>query len=299
MGLKQEELIELLTGLKFIEKTYEIMRIIEPIKKKVLHYQESKIIETNLICHHFWKKDQACDNCVSLRAYTENEVFIKIEYNADKIYMVTAIPLVLSDTSIVVELIKDVSKNMLVVKKDGEIEVDVHSVITNTNNLLLKDHLTNVFNRRFIDERLQVDIINNSIKKETLSLIMADIDFFKNINDTYGHIAGDCILKEIASELVSCTREGKDWVARYGGEEFLICLPNTDKNSATEVAERMRTKIEKRVFEYDEKKIALTTSFGVHTLDFDVSSSLDTIINSVDSNLYSAKRSGRNKVISS
>ncbi len=202
--------------------------------------------------------------------------------------------------TVVVELLKDVTKNMLVVKREeGEVEVDVHSIINNTNSLLLKDHLTGVFNRRYIDERLQVDIINNSINKGTLSLIMADIDFFRTVNDTFGHLAGDYILKGIATILESCIRSGKDWVARYGGEEFLICLPITNIDIATKIAERMREKIQDKVFEYEGQKIKLTTSFGVYSIAYDNDSSLESLISFADKNLYKAKQDGRNLVVSS
>ena len=300
MESKRDELVELLNGIKFIEKTYEVVRIVDPIKKKVLSYKEKGIVTTDLSCHHFWSKNESCDNCVSMKAYKENDAFIKLEYCKDKVYMALAIPVVTKEMTVVVELLKDVTKNMLIVKKEeGEVEVDIHGIINNTNNLLLKDHLTGVFNRRYIDERLQVDIINNSIHKGTLSLIMADIDFFRKVNDTYGHLAGDYILKEVASILESCIRSGKDWVARYGGEEFLICLPNTNKDIAIKIAERMRKKIQDRVFEYDGQKMKLTTSFGVYSVVSDDDSSLESLISFADKNLYKAKQDGRNLVVSS
>jgi len=296
---ENNELLKLLNGIKFIEKTYDSMRIVDPIKNKILSYRENKIIESDSICHQFWNKKNNCENCISLRAYQENEVFIKLEYLKDKVYMVLAVPIIIGDIKVVLELLKDVSKNMVVVKADdGGIEVDVHSILANADNLLFKDSLTGIFNRRFIDERLQVDILKNAIHKETLSLIMADIDHFKVVNDTYGHLAGDYILKEIAIMLGSCIRAGKDWVARYGGEEFLICLPKAQQHRSIEIAERMRKKIEDSIFEFEGKEIRITTSFGVHSLVYDDGSSLESLISFADKNLYKAKESGRNKVVS-
>lgn len=296
---KLESLVGLLNGIKFIEKTYDVMRIVDPVRKKVLNLDKDTITETNFVCHSFWDKKNMCDNCVSIRAYQENEVFIKLEYHNDKVYMVLAIPTTIDEKTVIIELLKDVSNNLLVTKEEKGIEVDIHSLISNSNDLLLKDHLTGLYNRRFIDERLQVDIIDNSLHKGSLSLIMADIDLFKTVNDTYGHIAGDFILKEIAVILSSCIRGGKDWLARYGGEEFLICLPNTKKDVAALIAERMRTKIEDRIFEYEGIKIKLTISFGVHSLVNEDESNIEDIINLADQNLYKAKNSGRNMVVSS
>lgn len=299
MTSKSEELIEILNGIKFIEKTYEVMRIIDPINKKVLSYKENKIVETDQTCHYFWSREESCNNCVSTKAYRENDTFIKLEYFKDKVYMVLAIPVVRNGVKVVVELLKDVTNNMLVVNKEEEMEVDVHSIINSANDLLIRDHLTGLFNRRYMDERLQADIINNALQKKSLSLIMADIDFFKDINDTYGHLAGDYVLKEIAKIFNNSIRKGKDWVARYGGEEFLICLSDTRKDVATKIAERMRIKIENKVFEYEGKEFKLTTSFGVYTLISNDGSKLESILEFVDKNLYKAKQSGRNMVISS
>lgn len=293
------ELFKLISNIKFIEKTYDVMRIIDPIKKKVLSYKNDEIIETEFICHHYWDKESSCDNCISVKAYNENDVFIKIEYHKEKINMVTAIPVTIGQKIVIVELIKDVTKNMSVVKKDKGMEVDIHGIIDNVDSLLFKDHLTGLYNKRYIDERLPVDVINKSICKENLSVIMADIDLFKNVNDNYGHLAGDFVIKEISNILASCIRTGKDWAARYGGEEFLVCLPNADKNKSIEIAERMRKKIENKIFKYGDISIKVTTSFGVHTLADNDDSSISSIINSADKNLYSAKESGRNRVMSS
>jgi two-component system cell cycle response regulator len=299
MGSSTNELVELISNIKFIEKTYDMMRIVDSVNKKILDYVENIIIETDLTCHQYWNKESACDNCVSLRAYEENDVFIKIEYYNEKIYMVSAIPVKLGDITVIIELFKDVTNNMAVVKKDKGVEVDIHGIINHVDILLFKDHLTGIYNRRFIDERLPVDIINKSVHGEKLSLIMADIDLFKNVNDQYGHLAGDFILKEISAVLASCIRTGKDWVARYGGEEFLISLPKADSNKAVEIAERMRKKIEDSVFKFGDISIKVTTSFGVYTLVENENSSISTVINFADENLYKAKEAGRNRVMSS
>ena len=159
------ELVKLISNIKFIEKTYDVMRIVDPLKKKVLSYKNNVITETEFICHHYWDKESSCNNCISIKAYNENDVFIKIEYHKEKINMVSAIPVTIGQTIVIVELVKDVTKNMTVVKEDKGIEVDIYGIIDNVDSLLFKDHLTGIYNRRFIDERLPVDVINKSIRK--------------------------------------------------------------------------------------------------------------------------------------
>lgn len=125
---------------------------------------------------------------------------------------------------------------------------------------------------------------------------MCDIDFFKAVNDNYGHLAGDCILFEFASLLKK--NINNNWVARYGGEEFIIVLNNTDNDTAFNVSEKIRKEIEKSSFEYDGVKINITSSFGIYTLDSN-ESKIDTksIIGYADKKLYEAKRTGRNRSV--
>lgn len=108
----------------------------------------------------------------------------------------------------------------------------------------VRDSLTGLYNRRYIDERLPADLRNASLKDEPLSVVFADIDFFKDkVNDTYGHPAGDIVLKEFSREVERFVRRDRDWVARFGGEEFFICSPKADLETARKVAERMRAEI--------------------------------------------------------
>ncbi|MGI0511342.1 diguanylate cyclase DgcA [Treponema denticola] len=131
-------------------------------------------------------------------------------------------------------------------------------------------------------------------KKETLSILMIDIDFFKNINDTYGHAAGDIVLEEVAKIIKSCTRNA-DTAARYGGEEFVVMLNNTAASAAMAVAERIRKSVEEKSIMYDGKKINVTISIGVSSYNFDLESA-KSIVERADKALYESKQNGRNHV---
>ncbi len=131
-------------------------------------------------------------------------------------------------------------------------------------------------------------------KKETLSILMIDIDFFKNINDTYGHAAGDIVLEEVAKIIKSCTRNA-DTAARYGGEEFVVMLNNTSASAAMAVAERIRKSVEEKSIMYDGKKINVTISIGVSSYNFDLESA-KSIVERADKALYESKQNGRNSV---
>ncbi|MDP3387321.1 MAG: GGDEF domain-containing protein [Eubacteriales bacterium] len=301
MEIRLEEFEALIKQLTTFEKMYEQTRVVDPISKKEIYvkgkYEETRT-ETLESCYDIWGTGETCKNCISMRAYNENETFIKIETSPDKIIMVTAIPVKIGERIVVVELLKNVTQSMIL----GEIKLieglEIKKLLDQANVAVVTDELTQIYNKRYIIERLPVDIAIAQLENQPLSLLMADIDHFKEINDTYGHLAGDRILKEFAQILKKNTRQGKDWVARFGGEEFIVCLTGTDKEIAWTVAERMRKSIEDNVFNYDGEKIKLTSSFGLHTLGLEELIDYEMLIQTTDKKLYEAKNTGRNKVMS-
>jgi len=165
-------------------------------------------------------------------------------------------------------------------------------------NLSSLDGLTGIPNRRNFDQFIKMSWKNAMREQQPLALIMADIDCFKAYNDNYGHLHGDDCIRLVANTLVSSLKRPIDLVARYGGEEFIAVLPNTDKEGALLVAERMRKSIEKLAMKHDRSLVAdcVTISLGVAEIIPQPSDSLVDFISSVDNALYKAKQEGRNKV---
>lgn len=285
--------------LSLFEKMYDSMRVVDPIRKVVFDFKDNEVKETELVCHDFWRNNGQCDNCISIRAYRENDTVFKIEQNGEAIYMVTAIPVEINDQRVVVEFLKKANNNLYFGLGKCENSTVVFSSIDHMNQIAVRDFLTKLYNRRFINERLPNDLFNSTIKNEPLSFIFADIDFFKKINDTYGHSAGDQVLREFAEILTKQVRVDKDWVARYGGEEFFICLPDTKLEAARLIAERIREAVMQKEFVLNGQAVHITCSFGVHTVQNKTEClTVDGIIDLADKKLYAAKMSGRNKVIS-
>lgn len=155
--------------------------------------------------------------------------------------------------------------------------------------LAARDPLTNSYNRRVLFERMEQDFKNTETLDE-YCIIMADIDHFKDVNDIYGHTAGDSIICNVANILQGCVRQ-HDIVARYGGEEFCIVLHRVPKNQAMQIAETMRSKVEKSRI----NDILVTCSFGVTSIKFNASTVAE-LIDQADLALYKSKSLGRNQV---
>jgi diguanylate cyclase (GGDEF)-like protein len=162
-------------------------------------------------------------------------------------------------------------------------------------NDYLYDDLTKVYNRRAGLIRLNEEFARAKRSGSTFSLAMVDADFFKKINDTYGHLAGDNILTHIASTLKDGMREC-DIVTRYGGEEFLILLPDTGGNMASLPLDRIRNKLARNKFQYKGHQIPVSISIGIATFSSTDEDPLE-VVHRADNALYSAKKSGRNKVV--
>ena len=164
------------------------------------------------------------------------------------------------------------------------------------NERAVKDDLTGLYNRRYINERLPLDIKYSKISENPLSIIMVDIDFFKKINDNYGHVNGDKVLMDFSNLVLKSIRSNIDWIGRYGGEEFIIVLKDTDLKNTYFVAEKIRKKLENTTFKYDDININITASFGIYSIsDYDIEFS--DLLLKVDKNLYEAKAKGRNRTI--
>jgi two-component system, cell cycle response regulator len=182
------------------------------------------------------------------------------------------------------------------------IETSYHEEIY---RMTIIDGLTGAHNKRFFLEFLEREMARCSRYNRPLSLLMFDIDHFKQINDTHGHLTGDYVLKELARRLLHRIRK-EELLARYGGEEFAVVLPETSHETALQFAETLRRMVGSELFEYEGDRFPVTISIGVSTLDFESLSQgmapppqMDPLefIREADGNLYKAKRGGRNCVI--
>ncbi len=201
-------------------------------------------------------------------------------------------------------LTKPVNKSELIARLNTgirilELEKHFRDANQRIRTLSITDPLTRCFNRGYMSKKLTQEIKRGLRYNHPLSIIFCDLDHFKNVNDTYGHQAGDAVLKEFSKCIFESIRTDIDWITRYGGEEFLVVLPETNLEGALCVAERIRFSTETREFKWQQEPIHLTASFGVTGIDGNTAEedvSPDILLQKADKNLYLSKNNGRNQI---
>jgi len=168
-------------------------------------------------------------------------------------------------------------------------------VRTALERLTVTDALTGLSNRRHLDAELARELLSHDRHKRPLAVLMLDVDRFKVLNDTYGHPAGDAVLRQLAKILEECTRRG-DTLARFGGEEFVVILPETPAAGAVHLAENIRASVEERGFTIEGgQEVKATISIGLARFP-DHGKTAESLISAADAALYRSKQAGRNRV---
>jgi diguanylate cyclase (GGDEF)-like protein/PAS domain S-box-containing protein len=188
-----------------------------------------------------------------------------------------------SDASTCIEVFSDLPSKANIYHENRQLKVSLYL-----------DELTQVHNRKFIMYQLEQLISQTTLFNLSFGVLFIDIDHFKSINDTYGHQAGDEVLKMVAKTLEANIRNG-DFIGRFGGEEFIILLKNISKNDLPVIAEKFRMLIQNSVSFYNEQAIKVTISIGGS--HYQKNDTIESLIERADNMMYQAKNSGRNKVI--
>jgi two-component system cell cycle response regulator len=175
-------------------------------------------------------------------------------------------------------------------------KTEIKQAMEKMAELSTKDELTDLHNRRYFMEFAEREISGTARYGQDLSLLMLDLDFIKQVNDSYGHPAGDAVLKQTARLLKESMR-GYDVACRYGGEEFAVIMPNTGLTDAQTYGERLRKKIEDTTVSHDSQRIQFTVSIGLAQFSSETDKTIADLIKRADAGLYAAKQQGRNRVV--
>ena len=224
-----------------------------------------------------------CD-CTLIPMANGNSLFIAETVDSDP-----AVQQTIEKLNRQVKMFKVESESAKKIARNKQIEME--SVMIQAREVAQIDALTFLFNRRMIVRELQDEVLRAERYNNTLSISIIDVDKFKLVNDTYGHPAGDEVLKQVACQLRDHIRH-PDTVGRYGGEEFLILLPNSDAKAATEQAVRLGKEIREMVVTIKEHELKVTVSIGIAQFKAGVDT-WDTLLNRADNAMYEAKNNGR------
>lgn len=283
---KVKDFEEYLEGLRNI---FDMVRLVNPNTNKTMNLVDTDNTLHGTDCYSLWEKGNACKNCISKKALKRQETVTKFEYNKDDIYLVIATPIEFEGNIQIVELLKCIDDPDVIFKLNGVHIDETSKVISDLSDKVRRDDLTGVYNRRYINNILPKEIEMSRSKEEQSTIIMIDVDNFKQINDRYGYVAGDLVLQELAHTMICHIRKDYDWVARYGGDEFLIFLRNTDKEIANKVINNLRSTLDEKYFSFKNAKIKVSISAGVAIL-YEDDKSMKDIINEADKNLKRDKK---------
>jgi len=195
-----------------------------------------------------------------------------------------------------VELVARIKNGIRILELERNLKKATQEILT----LTVTDPLTSTYNRRYLNEHLP-DEIEQALKNDKpLSVILCDIDHFKKVNDTFGHLTGDMDLRSLALIIRDTVNDQQDWVVRYGGEEVLIVLPGTPLEGARGLAGMVREFVAQATIKAGGNDVSITSSFGlaaIEVLEDPQKTSLDKLLHIADENLYRAKDEGRNRVV--
>jgi len=177
----------------------------------------------------------------------------------------------------------------------GSVALENSELFAQTQNLAMHDGLTSLYTKGYFLERLKQECIRFRRRSAAFSLLMIDIDSFKNYNDNFGHTAGDIVLRKISEKLTSFFKKLNPIIGRFGGEEFCVIIPDADKKKAFSLADMMRQELEKEKIILRRQETNITVSVGIATFPFDANVE-DDLIQKADQAMYKAKKAGRNQV---
>jgi diguanylate cyclase (GGDEF)-like protein len=188
-------------------------------------------------------------------------------------------------------------ENANMYRRTERMAIELQSINERLRRAVFRDGLTDLYNHRFFQEAVESEMARASRERHPLSLILFDVDRFKSVNDTHGHLCGDSVLRAIANRLVEGARS-TDLVSRYGGEEFGMLLPETDVDEAAIKAEACRTAVESTEVQTEGggRIVRVTVSLGIASYDPDNPVTKNTLLGAADAALYQSKCKGRNRV---
>jgi len=246
-----------------LDNMYDVMRIIDPINKNVINISNQQSIINNTKCYDFLNRGAICSNCISMRVDVEKDTFIKLEYVSGGVMLIIATSIVINEERYIVEIIKNIAaqKSKLL---NNNCNSYVKEVIDNLNEKIIRDELTGIYNRIYIESRLPVDLNNSVINENNLSILMLDIDEVQNINDEYGQEIWSKFLKDTSKLISEYVENDSYWIGRYLENKYIIVLNNIQKEEACNISNKIKQLLKDILFEYNNEIMNLNVNWGIY-----------------------------------
>lgn len=271
---------------------FDFYRLVDVQTYEVLEYAKdfSDVKGTHQTCHHIWGSDGPCINCTSRTCVQRGEAIVKLMHLDNQYLLIYSVPVTVCGKHYALELIKDITRSLMVPSIDVQDNIEITEMVAQFNDLAAHDTFTHLFNKNYVlnELRTATDDCKKSDEDPTLSLVMIDLDLFKNINDEFGHTIGDDVLLMLARTLSSITLKFEgSWAARYGGDEFILCAPGgIDEQGEAFIRECLVAYIAD-VKKYVSGSPTINVSFGTATLRKD--DTVRSLIDRADERMYEMK----------
>lgn len=264
---------------------FDYYRIIDPKKNIAYSYKDGELKEIGKHCYDIWNRRSSCVSCVVKKAITHKKPFLKIENSASGVtFEVVAVPVVIKGVTYGLELIKDVTNTLFISDATVDNGLTLNQCVSRYKELSSRDSFTGLHNKEFALQEIS-DYLESG---EQVGLAIIDIDKFKEINDTYGHIAGDEVIIYLTNALLDIDAKISSRSGRFGGDEFIVLFPNP-KTDVESILNPLETTLVNHVFSKDGKDFRVSFSYGYAESEKD--DDVLTLIDRADKKMYERKRS--------
>lgn len=285
----QIDFVAIMEGKSDINKIFHSIRIVDVKDNFLCKYDNGVIIKTNIKCFCDKDKKQLCKNCITKIAHKKQKQIVKLQYYQELVGIVLAVPIAYQGEQYVLELEKDITDNMVLNDKHHPDNTNIYDIVNELNNISVMDPFTNLYNKKYITERMIEEINEIKETKESYIVALIDIDNFKWVNDTHGHISGDNVIQDLVHFIHKYTDDHGCWAARYGGDEFLLVFRRQSLERVKRYIDRIEQSFERKQYHGVTGDYQVSISTGIYEFHPD-NDDYYSILENADVNMYENKR---------
>ena len=241
---------------------FSFYRIVDVETYTVYDWQNGRLIPQPQRCYNVWKRETACQNCISRLASSENRQIVKMEMLDDRVFLIQSMPLHELGPNMAMELIQDVTDSLLINNPDENVNVVLNDLVRQLNDLVTHDPYTGLYNKRYAEHELSRAILEWQ-ENDPFSIIIFDLDHFKSVNDTYGHLSGDDVIKAFSGLLLDKVSQTEEWACRLGGDEFMLLCKGADYAQASDIAGQLKQELSDITFRSGDAQFHVSISTGI------------------------------------